>query len=118
MLLRKKGDWQPDKKEPGEKKEEVVAKESELQEEARLEAMRRVRLSFILDEIGQREKIQVNDEDLKKRVEAIAQRSGKGIDEVREYLKKQNLIPGLSAEIRDRKTLEFLLSQAIISEAK
>ncbi len=102
----------------GEKKEEVEAKESELQEEARLEAVRRVRLSFILDEIGQREKIQVNDEDFKKRIEAIAQRSGKGIDEVREYLKKQNLIPGLSAEIRDRKTLEFLLSEAVISEAK
>jgi FKBP-type peptidyl-prolyl cis-trans isomerase (trigger factor) len=102
----------------GEKKEDVEARQSQLQEEARREAVRRVRLSFILDEIGQREKIQVNDEDFKKRIEAIAQRSGKGIDEVREYLKKQNLIPGLSAEIRDRKTLEFLLSEAKVEEAK
>ncbi len=101
----------------GEKKEDVESKTKELEDEARKEAVYRVKLSFILEEIAQRENIQVNEEDLDKRIEAISQRSGKNKDEVKQYLDRENFIPGLKAELRDKKTMEFLLSEAKISEA-
>lgn len=90
--------------------------EKELNEEARKEAVRRVKLSFILDEVAQRENIQASEEDLDKRIEAIAQGSGKDKEEVKKYLQAQNLIAGLKAELRDGKTIEFLLKEAKIVE--
>lgn len=102
----------------GEKKEDLESKTKELTEQARNQAVQRVKLSFVLDEIAQKEQIEVNEEDVEKRVTAIAQRSGKTNQEVRNYLDQQDLFPGLKAELRDKKTLEFLLSQAVISEAK
>ena len=90
--------------------------EKELEAEAGKEAVRRLKLSFILEKIAQQENIQANEEDLEKRIEAISQRSAKSKDEVRQYLDKHNLIPQLSAELRDRKTIEFLLREAKIKE--
>jgi len=102
----------------GQKKEEVKSKESELQEQAEKEAVRRVKLSFLLEEIGQREGIQVSEEDLTKRIEEIAGARGKSSEETRQYLESQNLIPGLKAELRDRKTVNFLLSGAKIEQER
>ncbi len=102
----------------GEKEEELKNKENQLQTEARKEAVRRVKLSFILAEIAQLENIQASQEDLENRIAAIAQRSGKTNEEVKQYLQRQNLIPGLEAELKERKTVEFLLKQAKIEEGK
>lgn len=102
---------QREKKEGGEH-----PSEKELEAEAGKEAVRRIRLSFILEKIAQQENIQVNEEDSEKRIEAISQRSAKSKDEVRQYLDRHNLIPQLSAELRDKKTIEFLLREAKIKE--
>lgn len=102
----------------GEKKEDVESKEKELEEQAESEAIRRVKFSFILEEIAQRENIQVSEGDLDKRIEAIAQRSGKAKDEIKQYLDREDLIPGLRAELRDKKTVELLLNQAKVEEEK
>ncbi len=99
-----------------EEKEALESKEKKLEAEAGKEAVRRVKLSFILEEIAQRENIQLKEEDLEKRVEVIAQRSGKTKDEIKQYLVQQNLIPGLKAELIDKKTIEFLLNKAQIHE--
>lgn len=102
----------------GGKKEEVGSKVKEWEDEVRKESMGRVKLSFILEEIAQRENIQVSEGDLDKRIEVISQRSGKNKDEVKRYLEIKSLIPGLKAELRDRKTREFLLSEAKVIEEK
>lgn len=100
----------------GQKKEDVQAKEKELEEQARKEAIRRIKLSFILETITQQENIQTDEGDLEKRIEVIAQRSAKSNNEVRQYLERENLIPGLKAELKNRKAMEFLLKEAKISE--
>ena len=102
----------------GEKKDELESKQKELEVEARKEAVRRVKSSFILEEIAEQENIQVEQKDLDRRIAEIAQRSGKSEDEIRQYLDRQNLIPGLKAELRERKVIEFLLNEAQTYEAK
>lgn len=99
-----------------EKKEDLQSKEKEFEQQARKEATRRVKLSFILDEIAKKENIQVQEKDLDQRIKEIAQHAGKSEDEVKQYLNMQNLIPGLKAELRDKKTMEFLLNEANIKE--
>ena len=98
----------------GQKKEEVESKERELQEQAEKEALRRVKLSFLLEEIGQREGIQVSEEDLTKRIEEIARAQGKSSEETRQYLESQNLIPGIKYELKNKKIIELLLKEANI----
>jgi len=102
----------------GEKKEDVELKQKELETEARKEAVQRIKLSFILEEIGQLENIQVGEQDLAQRITEISQHTGRPEDEVRQYLDKQNLTPGLKAELREKKIIEFLLKEAKVEEEK
>lgn len=102
----------------GEKKEEVDSKQKEIEAKARKEAIRRVKISFILQEIADRENIQVEEKDLNERITEIAQRSGKLEDEIRQYLERQKLIPELKAELRERKVIVFLMSEAKVEEGK
>ncbi len=97
----------------GEKKEDIQSKEKELESEAKIEAIRRVKLSFTLEKIAQLENIQVDEKDLDARLTEISQaHPGKSKDELRQHLESRNLIPGLKAELRDRKTIGFLLNEA------
>ncbi|MBN3039320.1 MAG: hypothetical protein JW869_07905 [Candidatus Omnitrophica bacterium] len=98
----------------GKKSEEIESKNKELEEQARKEAIRRVNLSFILDEIAKRENIEVEEEDLQKRIIQISMRAGKSADEVRSYLERNNLISSIKAEILNFKTVELLLKEANI----
>lgn len=100
----------------GEKKEDLQAKEDQLQEQARKEAIQRVKLSFVLDKIAQLENIQVEESELNQRIVEIAQQSGKSEDQVRQYLDREKLFSSLKIELRDRKTMEFLLKEAKIEE--
>ena len=100
----------------GVKQEEVDSKEKQLQEQAKKEAERRVRVSFILQTIAKEENIQPTEEDIPRRIEEIAQSSGQSADQVVQYLQKENLFPSLEAELKSKKTIEFLLSQAKIVE--
>jgi FKBP-type peptidyl-prolyl cis-trans isomerase (trigger factor) len=102
----------------GGKKEELEGKEKELEKQAREQAVSRVKLSFILDEIAQKENVQVSEEEVEKRIEAIARKSAKHKDEVKKYLEKENLVSGLEQELRSIKTVEFLLNEAQICETK
>lgn len=102
----------------GAKKQALDAQEQELQTEAKTAALRKVKLSFILEEIAQRENIQINQTDLEEKIEEIAQRSAKDKVEVRAYLQRENLMPSLKAELSSKKTVGFLLKEAKVEEEK
>ena len=42
--------------------------------------------------------------------------SGQNAEQVVQYLQKENLFPSMEAELKSKKTIEFLLSQAKIEE--
>ncbi|MFH1045833.1 MAG: trigger factor [Candidatus Omnitrophota bacterium] len=98
----------------GKSKEELGAQTKELEQAAQEEAARRVHLSFILEEIGQREKIELAQEDIDAHIAAIAQHSGRGVEDVKHYLEHHNLIPGMKDELLTRKIIDFLLKEAKI----
>ncbi|MFH1245798.1 MAG: trigger factor [Candidatus Omnitrophota bacterium] len=100
----------------GEKKEDVAAQEAQLKKEAQKAAQRQVSLSFILDEIARKENIEVNKEDIDGRIQAIAQQTQKTAEEISRYLEQKNLLSEIEAEIRNNKTMEFLLKEADVEE--
>jgi len=99
-------------------KEEIEKRTKELEPKLNEEAKGRVQVYFILDDIALKEKIEATDDDLEERIASIAQATARPKEEVRKYYEKENLLGGLSEEIKETKVLDFLLKQAEVSEGR
>jgi trigger factor len=79
-------------------------------------AARRVRAALLLGAIAQERGIRVEAADLDKRLEEMAQRSGKHVAKLRAELQGERR-ETLESQILEAKLLEYLLSQATITES-
>lgn len=102
--------------EKGFKKEDLDKKDAELKEKFKNDAVRRVRLLFILDEVAKLEKIGVSEEDVDSAYKSIAVQTNKDEKAVREYYEKEELVDSLKDKIRETKTIQFLLKASEITE--
>ena len=100
----------------GIQKEETGKKIKELDAKLAEDARDKVRIYFILDDIAEKEKIEVNEEDIDERIKIVASQAGQTSENVKKYYEKENLLGGLAEEIKENKTLEFLLREAEITE--
>jgi trigger factor len=88
----------------------------DLIENSKNEAERRVRAALLLGAVARTREIRVEAQDLDKRIEEIAERSGKHVAKVRAELHGEQR-ERLESQILEEKLLEYLLAQATISEA-
>jgi len=102
----------------GVKKEDLDKKTGELEGKFREEAIRSVRLSFILNEIGSSEKIDVSEKELEDTLHSIAERTGQSPGKVKEHYQKEGLVDHLAFKLREDKVVEFLLQEARVIEKK
>lgn len=102
----------------GFKKEDLDKKDAEFKEKFKDDAVRQVRLFFILDEIARLENIDVIADDLNEAYKSISGQTGKTETEVREYYKKEGLEGDLEERVRETKTIDFLMKAANITEKK
>ncbi|MBV8814973.1 MAG: trigger factor [Verrucomicrobia bacterium] len=72
----------------------------------------RLKTSFILARIGEREKIEVTAQELKRRLETLAAQYGMSYEKVRAEFEKKGAISQLIEEIQVGKVLDFLTSNA------
>jgi trigger factor len=91
-------------------------KDAEFAEKFKDDAVRRVRLMFILDRIGEEENISATDDDLEEAYRSISARTGQGIEKIKDYYHKEDLVENLKEKIRNEKTIKFLLAKADIVE--
>lgn len=98
--------------EKGFKREELNKKDEEFRGKFKDEAVRQVRLLFILDEIAAVEGIKATDEDIAASYKAIAAQANKPENEIREYYEKEDLVDNLLNKIREEKTIAFLLKKS------
>ena len=97
--------------------EEALKQKEVLKKNFLSEAQKQVRISFLLDEIAQREQITTTEEDVLRRYGRLAERSGKPIDEVKAYFAKdEDRRESLMEQIRSEKTIEWLKEKAAVSE--
>jgi len=101
----------------GFKKEDLDKKDDEFKEKFKNEAVRQVRLLFILDEIAMLEGMTVNEKDLKDTYRSIATQTNRTEDEVKGHYEKEDLVDNLEEKIREGKTIQFLLKNAEMTEA-
>jgi trigger factor len=79
-------------------------------------AEREARASVLLQAIGEREGVTVNDADLQKRIAEIAAQRKESAKKVRAELEQNGRLAGIRRQLTDEKTLDLLVSQAKITE--
>jgi trigger factor len=90
---------------------------SEIFESASNSALHRVKLSYIINAICEQEEIKVEDADVEKQLESIAQRYGMPVDRIRPELEKQDEgLQNLRADVLGSKVMDFLMENAKIKD--
>jgi trigger factor len=79
-------------------------------------AEKEIRGMLILEKIGELEKISISEDELGRRLEKIAQELNQRPEALRSLYQREDRLEDLRAQMREEKTLEFLLSQAKITE--
>jgi trigger factor len=104
--------------EKGIRSDEARKKVDEFDAKLAEDARNRVRIYFILDDIAFKEKIEAAEADITERLQAIAASTGRSPEEVKKYYEEKDLLGGLAEEIKEAKTLGFLLKSADVIEEK
>lgn len=79
-------------------------------------AEKEIRGMLILEKIGDLEKISISEDELGKRLEGMAKELNQRPEALRSFYQREDRLEDLRAQMREEKTLEFLLSQAKIRE--
>ncbi len=101
----------------GMKEAEVGSEIKRCERELAANAEQQVKLRFLLDRIGDAERISVTQEDLVARLWQLSQQTHQDPHAVQRRLTEQGLWEGLAAEVRRQKTVDFLMQAAKIEDA-
>ncbi|QKG84061.1 trigger factor [Kroppenstedtia pulmonis] len=85
---------------------------SEIREQFREEAGKKVRANLVLDTIAQEENIQVSDDEVEEELKKLAEQMGRETDEVRRLLQNQGGMDQVKQELKTRKTIDLLVSNS------
>jgi len=94
---------------------EIESMEKDFSEKLKTEAIREVRVFFILEEIAKLENITVSDKEINAAFEKAASSSGHSADEVKKYYNENNRLEDLRGDIKQRKTIDFVIKNANLS---
>lgn len=90
--------------------------EQRMRDELRESANDEVRAAFLIDAIAEKEKVQVSDAELEKKLAELAQARDKSVPRLKAELQKEGRLDALKHQLREEKTLDLLLSRANIKE--
>ena len=102
--------------EKGFRKEDLDKKDEELKGKFKNDAVRRVRLLFILDAVARAENIEVGEKDVEEAYKAISAETGKSEAEIKGHYESEKLGDDLKEQLREGKTIEFLVKSAKVTE--
>jgi trigger factor len=98
---------------PPEEAQAQVEAESESAYEASTRALQAL---YLVEAIGQKEGLQITEEEMMAELQDIAKRNGASVDDVRNYYREQNLFPQLATEMLEKKVRTFLRENANLTE--
>ncbi|MED5471925.1 MAG: trigger factor, partial [Verrucomicrobiota bacterium] len=97
---------------------ELVEHQEEIIESAGQQAHSSVKTSFILEQIAEKEEIEVSQEEILERVSQIAARQKTSVKQLTKQLEKKNGFGRIYNGIRIEKTLDLLRDSAVIKEVE
>jgi trigger factor len=102
----------------GAKEEEIEKAMETMKGESRETMGKTLRAHFILEQIAAKEKIFVTEDQIEERIQQLASRQGVWPHEFKQQLEQQNLMAQLRRQMRQEAVREFLLSKAVVEDAK
>jgi trigger factor len=93
----------------------VPLDENKLKQELRPSAVEEVRGLFLIDAIATKEKVEVSDADLEKRLAEMARERNKNVPRLKAELQKEGRLDQIRYQLREEKTLDLLMSRANIT---
>jgi len=96
----------------GATREQIEQRRSDILNEATKTSTERVKLSYVLSNIADEEKIDIQDAEVDGRIEMMAGRYGMSAERFRAELEKRDGVVKLKNDMRAEKTLDFLLKNA------
>jgi trigger factor len=81
-------------------------------------AEKRVRELLLLDAVASAHGLEVSSEDVEARLAELAEAQGRGLDELRSEAEKENWLPQIEAELRERRVYAVLAEQATIVDVE
>ena len=104
--------------ERGVSEEELVEHQEQIIESAGQQANNSVKTSFILEQIADKEKIEVTQEEVLNRVGEIAANQKTSVKQLTKQLQKKNAFGKIINGIKIQKTIEFLRDSAVVKEVE
>ncbi len=103
----------------GIKKEDAEKEREKFRKNLLLEAERQVRISFLLDEIAEREKTQATEEDINAKYQSISERVRRSPEEVKAYYEQEDSRKeSLTIQIINEKVIQLIKDKAVIQDTK
>jgi len=96
--------------------EEIEQQLAELRSSSQELAQRELKMFFILDRVAEENDIQISEAEVNGRIAQIAAQRRERPDLVRDQLIKNGAIQGVAQQVREHKTLDFILSKAAVEE--
>lgn len=100
----------------GADRETITSQRDQIVEFADKEAERQLKVSFLTDEIAERESIGVSDEELTESIEEIATEAESRNPNIREYFEREGAHERHRDQLRAKKILDFVVDNAKIEE--
>jgi trigger factor len=97
---------------------EIDKQMDELRSKAHEQAVRDLKLFFVLEKIAEQREIAVTEEEINGAIAEMARQSNQRFDRVRDNLSKGDGLATLYLQLRDQKVLDALLADAEITEKK
>lgn len=86
--------------------------EEDLKEQFKTDAEKKVRADLVLEAIAEAEKVEVTEEETEKELQETAEAVKRDVEEVRQILESNGQMAVLQAQIRNRKTIDLLVSNS------
>jgi trigger factor len=100
----------------GLKDEDIESNTGEIEKKLKPQAREQVKVFFLLNEIAAAENIKVEPKEVDKAIEVMANQFKKDKKKLLEEYEDKNLLQHLIGQIREEKTIEFLVKEAEIKE--
>jgi len=98
--------------------DEIAQQIAEAREGSEEEAIRQLKLFFIMDQAAKDLDVQVNENEINGRIAALAMQQGRRPEKLRQEMHKRGQIEQLYLQIREQKVMDLVLDKATIKEVK
>jgi trigger factor len=92
--------------------EQIKGRRRLLEQDALKNTAAALKEHFVLQKVAEVEKIEIEEDDLDREIERIADQSGESVRRVRARMEKEDLMEALATDLLERKALDLILSTA------